>query len=61
MSPFEEPISNRLITPLTSAFGGLGADKVADSVGIVALSAAGIGIAMHALLSNFSKDKNEQA
>ncbi|CCF81546.1 hydrogenase small subunit [Helicobacter bizzozeronii] len=59
MSPFEEPISNRLITPLTSAFGGVGADRVADSVGIVALSASAIGIAMHAVISGLAKNKDQ--
>ncbi|WP_121020711.1 hydrogenase small subunit [Helicobacter vulpis] len=61
MSPFEEPISNRLIVPITSAFGGAGADRVADSVGIIALSAAGIGIAMHALLAGLKKDDQGDA
>ncbi|WP_104578327.1 hydrogenase small subunit [Helicobacter felis] len=61
MSPFEEPISNRLIVPITSAFGGVGADRVADNVGIIALSAAGIGIAMHALLAGLKKDDQGDA
>ncbi|WP_104742059.1 hydrogenase small subunit [Helicobacter ailurogastricus] len=58
MSPFEEPISNRLIVPVTTAFGGAGADKVADTVGVVALSASAIGIAAHALISGLAKDKD---
>ncbi|CRF46132.1 Quinone-reactive Ni/Fe-hydrogenase small chain precursor [Helicobacter heilmannii] len=58
MSPFEEPISNRLIVPVTTAFGGAGADKVADTVGVVALSASAIGIAAHALISGLNKDKD---
>lgn len=54
MSPFEEPMANKLYA---SSFDGLGADKTADRVGITLLSAAAIGIAAHAAISAISKNK----
>ncbi|WP_181881864.1 hydrogenase small subunit [Helicobacter sp. MIT 14-3879] len=53
MSPFEVPLGNRYQT----AFGGAGADRTADTVGIVLLSATAIGIAAHAVISGAVKPK----
>ena len=57
MSPFEEPLANR---NLHTSFGGLGADKTADMVGISVLSVAAIGIAAHAVISSVTKSKTEE-
>ena len=38
---------------------GLGADNVSDKIGIGVLALAGIGIAAHAAISIFAKDKDE--
>lgn len=54
MRPFEEPLANRLYS---TKFDGLGADKTADTVGIVLLSATAIGIAAHAAISSMVKNK----
>ncbi|RAX59226.1 Ni/Fe hydrogenase [Helicobacter monodelphidis] len=56
MGPFEEPMANHLFQ---TAFGGEGADKTSDKIGIAILSAAAIGIAAHAALSAIFKDKGE--
>ena len=53
MSPFEVPIANRYQT----AFSGSGADKTADTVGIVLLGATAVGIAAHAIVSAAIKPK----
>ncbi|WP_237416271.1 hydrogenase small subunit [Helicobacter saguini] len=53
MSPFEVPLGNRYQT----AFRGAGADRSADSVGIVLLGATAIGIAAHAMISSGVKPK----
>ena len=53
MSPFEVPLGNRYHT----AFRGAGADKTADTVGLVLLGATAIGIAGHALVSSLVKPK----
>lgn len=55
MRPFEEPIGNRLFS---TTFNGIGADKTADTVGTVLLSATAIGIAVHAALSAIQKNKH---
>lgn len=55
MSPFEEPMANKLYA---TSFSGMGADKTADTVGTVLLSATAIGIAAHAALSMAVKDKD---
>ncbi|MCE3036247.1 hydrogenase small subunit [Helicobacter sp. faydin-H20] len=54
MSPFEEPLGNKLYH---TAFNGFGADKTADTAGMVILSATAIGIAAHALISSVAKNK----
>lgn len=54
MRPFEEPVANRLYS---TTFNGLGADKTADTIGVVILSATAIGIAAHAALSAVIKNK----
>lgn len=53
MSPFEVPLGNRYQT----AFSGAGADRTADTVGIVLLGVTAIGIAAHAALSGVIKPK----
>ncbi|RDU71948.1 Ni/Fe hydrogenase [Helicobacter aurati] len=53
MSPFEVPLGNRYQT----AFRGAGADKTADTVGVVLLGATAIGIAAHAIVSGAIKPK----
>lgn len=55
MSPFEEPLANKLYA---TSFSGLGADKTADTVGAVLLSATAIGIAAHAALSIAMRNKD---
>ncbi|RAX53827.1 Ni/Fe hydrogenase [Helicobacter sp. 16-1353] len=55
MSPFEEPLANKLYA---TKFDGLGADKTADTIGIVLLSATAIGIAAHAAISAVTKSKD---
>lgn len=53
MGPFEEPLASKLYNaPLFK-----GADRTADNIGITLLGAAAIGMAAHAVLSNFRKDK----
>lgn len=53
MGPFEEPLASKLYNaPLFE-----GADRTADNIGITLLGAAAIGMAAHAVLSNFRKDK----
>ena len=54
MRPFEEPLANRLYA---TKFDGLGADKTADTIGVVLLSATAIGIAAHAAISSMVKNK----
>ncbi|RDU64109.1 hydrogenase small subunit [Helicobacter sp. MIT 14-3879] len=54
MSPFEEPLANKLYA---TSFNGIGADKTADTVGVVLLSATAIGIAAHAAISAVTKNK----
>ena len=54
MKPFEEPLANRLYA---TKFDGLGADKTADTIGVVLLSATAIGIAAHAAISSIVKNK----
>lgn len=54
MSPFEEPLGNKLYA---TKFDGMGADKTADTIGIVLLSATAIGIAAHAAISSIAKNK----
>ncbi|CBG40248.1 hydrogenase small subunit [Helicobacter mustelae] len=54
MSPFEEPIGNRLFH---TGFDGIGADRTADNVGTVIFTAVGIGIAAHAIISTMTKSK----
>lgn len=54
MSPFEEPLANKLYE---TSFKGIGADKTADTIGVVLLSATAIGIAAHAALSAINKNK----
>lgn len=54
MSPFEEPLANKLYE---TSFKGIGADKTADTIGVVLLSATAIGIAAHAALSAMNKNK----
>lgn len=55
MSPFEEPLANKLYA---TSFNGLGADKTADTVGAVLLGATAIGIAAHAALSIAMRNKD---
>ena len=55
MGPFEEPMADRLFNTVL----GLGADNVSDKIGIGVLALAGIGIAAHAAISIFAKDKEE--
>lgn len=57
MKPFEEPLANRLFA---TSYDGWGADKVADTVGGVILTATAIGIAAHATISSFTKNKTEE-
>nr|WP_324726554.1 MULTISPECIES: hydrogenase small subunit [unclassified Helicobacter] len=57
MKPFEEPLANRLFA---TSYNGLGADKVADTIGGVILTATAIGIAAHATISSFTKNKTEE-
>lgn len=57
MSPFEEPIGNRLFH---TSYDGLGADKTANTVGTTILAAAAVGIAAHAVISSFVKKEDEQ-
>ncbi|MCV6608571.1 MAG: hydrogenase small subunit [Campylobacterales bacterium] len=53
MGPYEEPKGNRLYdTPF-----GLGADATADKIGLGVLAATGVGIAVHAAISNVKKPK----
>lgn len=54
MGPFEEPLGDRLYK---SAFGGLGADAIADKIGIGVLAVTGVAIAAHALIASVQKDK----
>lgn len=56
MGPFEEPMGDRLFDTVL----GLGADNVSDKIGIGVLALAGIGIAAHAALAVFAKDKEEK-
>ena len=57
MGPFEEPLGNRLYNTVY----GEGADKTADKIGIVVLSATAIGIAAHATIAAFKgSGKNEE-
>lgn len=53
MSPFEVPLGNRYQT----AFRGAGADKTADTIGVVLLGVTAVGIAAHALISSLVKPK----
>ncbi|PAF46648.1 Ni/Fe hydrogenase [Helicobacter sp. 12S02634-8] len=57
MSPFEEPIGNRLFH---TSYDGIGADKTANTVGTVILAATAVGIAAHAVVSSLVKTKDEQ-
>ena len=57
MSPFEEPLGNKLYQ---TSYNGLGADKTADTVGTVILAATAIGIAAHAVVSSMTKSKTEE-
>ena len=52
MVPFERPLGN---TPFHTAFSGYGADKTADAIGAVVLSAVAVGIAAHAIVSSTQK------
>lgn len=57
MGPFEEPVANRLYH---TVFKGLGADSTADKIGVGLLTLTGIGIAAHAVISNFKNPKDSQ-
>lgn len=52
MGPFEEPLGDRLYK---SVFGGLGADAIADKIGIGVLAVTGVAIAAHALIASTKK------
>lgn len=54
MAPFEEPLGDRLYE---SVFSGLGADAIADKIGIGVLAIAGVGIAAHAIAAAATKEK----
>ncbi len=56
MTPFEEPLANKLFR---TSFDGIGADKTADTIGSVILAATAIGIAAHAVVSSVTKSKSE--
>lgn len=56
MGPFEEPMGDRLYNTVL----GLGADNVSDKIGIGVLALAGIGMAAHAAIATFAKDKDEK-
>lgn len=55
MGPFEEPLKDRLYK---GVFGGLGADAVADKIGIGVLAATGAAIAAHAIISSTKKSQD---
>lgn len=57
MSPFEEPIGNKMFR---TSYDGIGADKTANTVGTVILAATAVGIAAHAAVSALTKNKDEQ-
>lgn len=57
MSPFEEPIGNKMFH---TAYDGIGADKTANTIGTVILAATAVGIAAHAVVSSLVKNKDEQ-
>lgn len=57
MGPFEEPVANRLFN---TPFSGLGADATADKIGVGLLTATGIGIAAHAMISKFKNPKSDE-
>lgn len=57
MSPFEEPIGNKMFR---TSYDGIGADKTANTVGTVILAATAVGIAAHAAVSALIKNKDEQ-
>lgn len=54
MTPFEEPLADRLYQ---SAIEGRGVDRTADSIGSALLVATGVGIAAHAAVAAFKKPK----
>lgn len=56
MSPFEKPLASH---QFNSVFGGLGADAVADKIGIGVLCLAGVAVAAHAVIATMSKEKEE--
>ncbi|MDR0761876.1 MAG: hydrogenase small subunit [Campylobacteraceae bacterium] len=53
MGPFEEPLGDRLYNTLYS----VGADATADRVGVALLTVTAVGIAAHAAIMAFKKDK----
>ena len=57
MSPFEKPVSGH---KFDSVFGGMGADAVADKVGIGVLCLTGVAIAAHATIAMIKKDKENK-
>ncbi|TQR34484.1 Ni/Fe hydrogenase [Campylobacter sp. MIT 99-7217] len=56
MQPFEKPMAEH---KFDSVFGGLGADAVADKIGVGVLCLAGVAIAAHAVIATMSKEKGE--
>lgn len=57
MGPFEEPVADRLYN---TVFSGLGADATADKIGVGLLTATGIGIAAHAVISKIKNPKQDE-
>ena len=53
MTPFEKPMASRQFDTLLS----LGADNVADKIGIGVLTLTGVAVAAHALIASTKKDK----
>ena len=54
MGTVNEPLKDKLYN---TTFGGLGADATADKIGLGLLTATGIGIAAHALISSIKSPK----
>lgn len=57
MGPFEEPMASH---KFDSVFGGLGADAVADKIGIGILCLAGVAVAAHAVIGAMSSKGKEE-
>ena len=57
MSPFEKPMASH---KFKSVFGGLGADAVADKIGIGVLCLTGVAVAAHAVIATMKKGEENE-